>query len=48
MFMSLLNKNTIAWTATMMFAILAISPHPKLFNSLLKKIALVYCAMISS
>jgi hypothetical protein len=46
--MSLLKKNTVALTAPMMLAILAISPHPKLFSSLFLIFALVYCAMISS
>jgi hypothetical protein len=34
MLMSLLKMSTIALVATMMLAILAISPHPKLLNSL--------------
>jgi hypothetical protein len=33
MLMSLLKRNTFALAATMMLAIMAISPHPKLLNS---------------
>jgi hypothetical protein len=48
MLMSLLKRSTIALAATMMLAILAISPHPKLLSSFKKKIALVCCGVVSS
>jgi len=50
MLMSLLKRSTTALTATMMLAILAISPHPKLLsNFFLKKIlTLICCTVVSS